>query len=68
MRVVCSVVSIISIAFGLAYNKNKPHETLDSWSRDMLNFNSSEKGLGLVSQNHILCMIYQEKCFSLIVY
>ena len=29
--------------------KNKLYKTLDYWSRDTLNFNFSEKGLGLVS-------------------
>ena len=38
-----------SIALSLACNKNKSYKTLDKWSRDMLNFNFSEKGLGLVS-------------------
>ena len=44
----------ISIAFSLAYNKNKPYKTLDYWSRDMLNFNFSEKDLGLVSPAHFV--------------
>ena len=39
----------ISIAFNLAYIKTKVCKTLDYWSRDMLNFNFSEKGLGPVS-------------------
>ena len=42
----------ISIALNLAYNKNKLHETLDHWVKDMLSFNFSEKGLGLVSPPH----------------
>ena len=44
----------ISIALNLAYNKNKLYKTLDYWSRDMLNFNFSEKGLGLVSPSHFV--------------
>ena len=41
----------VSIALNLAYNKNKLYKTRDYWSRDnMLNFNFSEKGLGLVFQ------------------
>ena len=44
----------ISIALNLAYNKNKLYKTLDYWSRDMLNFNFSEKGLGLVSPPHLV--------------
>ena len=39
----------ISIALNLPYNKNKLYKTLDYWSRDILNFNFSEKSLGLVS-------------------
>ena len=42
----------ISIALNLPYNKNKLHRTLDYWSRVMLNFNFSKKGLGLVSPPH----------------
>ena len=44
--------NIISIALNLPYNKSKLYKTLDYWSRDMLNFNFSEKGLGLVSWPH----------------
>ena len=40
------------IALNLTYNKNKLYEILDYGSRDMLNFNFSEKGLGLVSPPH----------------
>ena len=39
----------ISIALNYAYNKNKLHKTLDYWSTDIVNFNFSEKGRGLVS-------------------
>ena len=39
----------IWIAFNLEYNKNKLYKTLDYSSRDMLNFNFLEKGLGIVS-------------------
>ena len=35
-----------------AYNKNKLHETLDYWSRDMLSFDFLEKDLGIVSVPH----------------
>ena len=42
----------VSIALNLAYNRNKLYKTLDCWSRDMLNFNFSEKGLGVVSPSH----------------
>ena len=44
----------------LPCNKNKLYKTLDYWSKNMLNFNFWEKGLGLVSPSHF----FQEKCFS----
>ena len=44
----------ISIVCNYAYNKNKPYKTLDYWSRDMLDFNFSEKGLGLISQPYFV--------------
>ena len=42
------------MALNLAYNNNKLYKTLDNWSRDTLNFDFSEKGLGLVSLPHIV--------------
>ena len=42
------------MALSLAYNKNKLYKTLDYWSRDMLNFNFSEKGLELVSPSNFV--------------
>ena len=48
----------ISISASLACNKNKLYKTLDYWSRDMLNFNFSGKGLWLVPAPHD-CMIFQ---------
>ena len=36
------------------YDKNKLFKTLDYWSRDILNFNFSEKGLGVVSPPHFV--------------
>ena len=44
----------------LPCNKNKLYKTLDYWSKNMLNFNFWEKGMGLVSPSHF----FQEKCFS----
>ena len=44
----------VSIALNLVYNKNKLYKTLDSWLRDMLNFNYPEKGLGLVTPPHFV--------------
>ena len=49
---VCKFVSIYFDSPQLAYNKNKLYKTLEYWSRDMLNFNFSEKGLALVSPPH----------------
>ena len=42
---VCSLVSNISIALNLAYNKNKTYKTLDYRSRDMVNFYFLEKSM-----------------------
>ena len=49
----------ILIALNMAYNKNKLYKNLNYWSRDMLKFDFLEKDL-----HHILCIIFQEKCFS----
>ena len=45
---VCSFHNI-SIALKLAYNRNKLFKTLHYWSRNMLNFEFLDKGLGMVS-------------------
>ena len=37
------------VALNSTYNKNKFFKTIDYWSRDMLNFDFSEKGLRIVS-------------------
>ena len=37
-----------------AYNKNELYKTLDYSSRDMLNFDFLEKGLGIVSPPHFV--------------
>ena len=44
----------ISIALKLAYNKNKLFKTLHYWSRDTLNFDFLDKGLGTVSPPHFV--------------
>ena len=44
----------ISIALNLPYNKNKLYKSLDYWFGAMLNFNFSEKSLGLVSSPHFV--------------
>ena len=51
---VCSLVSIYFDNYQLAYNKNKLCKSLDYWSRDMLNFEFSKNGLGLVSPQHFV--------------
>ena len=38
----------------MAYSNNKLYKTLDYRSRDMLSFNFSEKGHGLVSPPHFV--------------
>ena len=50
----CSVAwfQFIWITLNLAYNKKKLHKSLDYSSRDMLNFDFFEKGLGIVSPPH----------------
>ena len=51
----------------MEHNKNKLCETLDYGSRDMLNFDFSEKGLGIVSPPHFVYgfsrNMFQEKCY-----
>ena len=42
----------VSIALNLAYYKNKLQNTLDYWSRDIFNFDSFEKSLGINSLPH----------------
>ena len=56
MQVVCSLVPIYfdSPQLNLEYNKTNLYKTLDYLSRDMLNFNFSEEGLGLVSLPHFV--------------
>ena len=44
----------ILIALSLAYNKNELYRTLDSWSRDVPNFDFLEKGLGIASPPHFV--------------
>ena len=53
-QAVCSLVSISFDSPQLAYNKNKLYKTFNYWFRDMLNFNFSEKGLGLFSRSHFV--------------
>ena len=57
----------ILLALNLAYNKNKLYKTLGYWSRDMLNFDFLEKGLGIVSPPHFLYDI-SRKMFVMLYY
>ena len=45
----------ILVALKLACNKNKPFKTLHYSSRDMLNFDFLDEGLGIVSPPHFMC-------------
>ena len=53
-QVVCSLVSIYFDSPQMPYNKKRLYKTLDLWSRDMVDFNFSEKGLGPVSPRHFV--------------
>ena len=53
-QVVCSLVWIYLESRNLPYNNSKLYKNFDYWSRDMPNFNFSEKGLGLVSPPHFV--------------
>ena len=44
----------ISIVLNFGYNKNKLWKNLDLWSRDMINLDFLEKGLGIVSPRHFV--------------
>ena len=44
----------LSIVLNLATNKNKIYKDFEYWSRNMLNFDFLEKGLGIVSPPHFV--------------
>ena len=46
----------ISIALNVAYKENKLYKILDYWSKDMLNFDFLEKGLGKSSSLGNICI------------
>ena len=46
--------NIFTMALNLPYNKNKLYKTLDYWSRNMLNFDFLEKGLGIAFPPHFV--------------
>ena len=56
-QVICSLVSKY---FDMPQLAIQLYKTLDYWSQNMLKFNFSEKGLGLISPSHF----FQEKYFS----
>ena len=45
---------VLKLALKLAYNRNKLFKTLHYWSRDMLNFDFLDKGLGILSPAHFV--------------
>ena len=53
-QVVCNLISMCFDKRNLGYNKNKLYKYLGYSSRDMLNFNFPEKGMGLVSLSHFV--------------
>ena len=59
VKVVCSLVQYISIAFNLKYNRSKLYKTLEVCS--ILIFQRKVQKQFL---HHILCMIFQDKCSS----
>ena len=54
----CSVALVFiyfdSLPLSIIYNKNKLYKTFDCWSRDMLNFDILEKGVGLDFPPHFI--------------
>ena len=56
-------IAAIKLLFSLHLFWHQMIRKLDYWSRDMLNVDISEKGLGLVSPRHAL-YVFQEKYFS----
>ena len=44
----------VVIVLNLAYNKNKLYETLEYWSRHMVNFDILDKGAEKVSPSHFM--------------
>ena len=48
------VYSLISVAFKLVYKRNKLFKSSHYWSKDMLNFDILNKGLGIVSPPHFV--------------
>ena len=50
----CGLVSISLVAHNLAYNENKLDKNSSYLSRDMLNFDFLEKGLGIASLSYFV--------------
>ena len=60
------VRSLVAIYFDISQlAKSKLYKTLDCWSRDMFNFNFSEKGLGLVSPPYFVYDFSRKMFFML---
>ena len=51
------------MVLNLAYDKNKLYETLDFWSRDMLNFDLLERGVEIVPPPHFGYDFSREICY-----
>ena len=62
-------IPLISEGFGSAGlgHKNKLHQTLDCWSRDIINFNFL-KGSGTSFSKFCACMIFLHKYFCYIAF
>ena len=54
-QIVCSLVSISFDSPQVDIQYIKIYKTLDNWSRDMLDFDFLEKGLGIVSPPYSVC-------------
>ena len=54
------------MVLNLAYDKNKLYETLDFWSRDMVNFDLLERGVEIVPQPHFGYDFSREICYIIL--
>ena len=63
---ICSY--IVAIVLNLTYNKKKFYKTLENWSGDILKFDLSEKGLGLISPQHFVYEFPRKNASHVIFY
>ena len=54
------------IVLNLAYHKNELYETLEYWSRDMLNLDFLEKGLEIVYPSYFVYDFSKKKMFLML--